>query len=99
MEPIDETLKKIAAGISKENSPTSSSTERGTMRSAILTALAIPNCPICGGIGFVRKDVPVGHPDFGRVDICACRQKEVVQYTHQRLYPAEQPGCLSRHDL
>jgi len=27
----------------------------------------------------------LGHPDFGRVDICACRQKEVVQYTHQRL--------------
>lgn len=45
-----------------------------------------PNCPICEGIGFVRKDVPVGHPDFGRVDICSCRQKEVVQMTHQRLY-------------
>lgn len=34
----------------------------------------------------MRRDVPVGHPDFGRVDICQCRQKEVVQYTHQRLY-------------
>lgn len=45
-----------------------------------------PNCPICGGVGFVRKDVPVGHPDFGRVDVCSCRQREVVQYAHQRLY-------------
>jgi DNA replication protein DnaC len=34
----------------------------------------------------VRKDVPVGHPDFGRVDICSCRQKEVIQMTYQRLY-------------
>jgi DNA replication protein DnaC len=34
----------------------------------------------------VRKDAPVGHPDFGRVDICSCRHKEVIQYTHQRLF-------------
>lgn len=34
----------------------------------------------------MRKDVPLGHPDFGRVDICSCRQKEVMQMTYQRLY-------------
>ncbi len=34
----------------------------------------------------MRQDVPVGHPDFGRVEICSCREKEVVQMTHQRLY-------------
>ena len=34
----------------------------------------------------MRKDVPVGHPDFGRIDVCSCRQKEVVQFAHQRLY-------------
>lgn len=34
----------------------------------------------------MRKDVPVGHPDFGRVDICSCREKEVIQQTYQRLY-------------
>lgn len=45
-----------------------------------------PNCPICGGLGFVRKDLPVGHPDFGKVEICSCRQKEVVQYAHQRIF-------------
>jgi len=49
-------------------------------------SLGDPDCPICRGIGFVRRDVPVGHPDFGRVDICQCRQKEVAQMTHQRLY-------------
>jgi DNA replication protein DnaC len=82
MEPIDETLKKIVAGLSKGSSPTSSSTEsrpetphRGD-----------PNCPICGGIGFVRKDVEVGHPEFGRVDICSCRQNEVVQAAYARIY-------------
>jgi DNA replication protein DnaC len=34
----------------------------------------------------VRRDLPVGHPDFGRVDICQCRQKEVMQMTYRRLY-------------
>jgi DNA replication protein DnaC len=87
MEPIDETLKKIAAGTSKANTQTSSSTSAGSSdfeRSA--NRPGDPNCPICGGIGFVRRDLPVGHPDFGRVDICDCRQKEVIQSTYQRLY-------------
>ncbi|MBE0698396.1 MAG: ATP-binding protein [Anaerolineaceae bacterium] len=90
MEPIDETLKKIAAGISKANTQTSSNTNAiganaaGTERSA--NRPGDPNCPVCGGIGFVRRDLPVGHPEFGRVDICQCRQKEVMQMTHQRLY-------------
>jgi DNA replication protein DnaC len=84
MEPIDETLKKIAGGIPRANSQTTSSTEPQSMRS--VERPGDPNCPVCGGIGFVRKDVPVGHPDFGRVDICPCRQKEVMQMTFQRLY-------------
>jgi DNA replication protein DnaC len=84
MEPIDETLKKIAASISKANSQTSSNIEADLERS--VNRPGDPNCPVCGGIGFVRLDVPVGHPDFGRVDICQCRQKEVVQMTHKRLY-------------
>lgn len=28
---------------------------------------------ICGGIGYVRKDVPVGHPDFGKAFPCPAR--------------------------
>jgi len=31
-------------------------------------------CPICGGSGYLREDVPVGHPRFGkimpRIDAC-----------------------------
>jgi len=28
---------------------------------------------LCGGVGFVRKDVPVGHPDFGKAFPCPAR--------------------------
>jgi DNA replication protein DnaC len=31
-------------------------------------------CPICGGIGLVTLDVPVGHPDFGRAFPCICQK-------------------------
>lgn len=30
-------------------------------------------CPTCGGHGWVRRDVPVGHPDFGRAFPCLCQ--------------------------
>ena len=45
-----------------------------------------PNCPICGGVGFIRQDLPVDHPDFGRVLICSCRENQVTQSVRQRLF-------------
>ena len=36
------------------------------------SGLGDPNCPICHGIGFYVKDVPVGHPDFGKAIPCQC---------------------------
>jgi DNA replication protein DnaC len=27
-------------------------------------------CPVCGGLGYVRYDLPVGHPDFGKLFPC-----------------------------
>lgn len=29
-----------------------------------------PDCPFCGGSGWVREDVPVGHYDFGKLKTC-----------------------------
>ena len=48
--------------------------------------LGDPNCPICGGVGFVRQDLPVNHPDFGKLQVCVCRQQSLVQSTQQRLF-------------
>jgi DNA replication protein DnaC len=33
-------------------------------------------CPICGGIGYLRLDAPVGHRDFGKIIPCQCRLAE-----------------------
>lgn len=45
-----------------------------------------PNCPICHGIGFVRRDLPIDHPEFGKLSICTCRSKEVARVERMRLY-------------
>ena len=36
-------------------------------------------CPICNGLGYVRADAPVGHPDFGQLVPCTCRLAELAE--------------------
>ncbi len=45
-----------------------------------------PNCPICGGIGYLRRDLPIDHPDFGKMSPCACRAEEITQTAKSRLF-------------
>lgn len=35
---------------------------------------AIGKCLVCKGKGWLRRDVPYGHPDFGKAEMCKCRQ-------------------------
>jgi DNA replication protein DnaC len=84
---IDETLKKLAENISKASTPTTSNTDQAEAAAARMNGLAgDPNCPICGGIGYVRLEVPVGHPDFGRLQPCDCRRREISQRVLDHLY-------------
>jgi DNA replication protein DnaC len=50
-----------------------------------------PTCPICKDFGFVRKDVPVGDPDFGRAIPCDCQRDQV----RDRLRRRSQIGALA----
>lgn len=33
-------------------------------------------CPHCGGTGYLRQEVPVGDPDFGKLAPCVCRLRD-----------------------
>jgi DNA replication protein DnaC len=66
--------------MSRAKSKTSSNAE------AQPVSLGDPDCPHCHGIGYLRRDLPVGHPDFGKLDICVCRQGQVAQTVRQRLF-------------
>jgi DNA replication protein DnaC len=37
-------------------------------------------------VGYLRFDVPVGHSNFGRLEICVCRQRDVSEQVRERLY-------------
>ena len=42
-------------------------------------------CPICDGLGWVERRVPLGHPDFGELFPCRCREQAADHERHQRL--------------
>lgn len=42
-----------------------------------------PDCPECKGIGYVRYDVPVGHPKFGKLESCPRSQAFGVKQSLQ----------------
>jgi DNA replication protein DnaC len=88
---IDEAIKNLANATSKTRSKSSSAVEQGNAASVSSAAASRdlpgdPNCPYCGGIGYVHKDVPVGHPDFGRAFICVCRRANVMNAARDRLF-------------
>jgi len=43
----------------------------------------------------VRQDLPLGHPEFGKVQICVCRQSQVSQQVRQRLFALSNLDQLS----
>jgi DNA replication protein DnaC len=43
-------------------------------------------CEICGGLGWISADVPVGHPLFGKLVPCPHRQAETAQSAAQRVW-------------
>jgi DNA replication protein DnaC len=45
-----------------------------------------PNCTICGGIGFLRQDLPVDHPEFGKLQVCSCREGQIKKQARDGLY-------------
>lgn len=35
----------------------------------------VETCPVCKGAGYLRQDVPFGHPSFGKPVQCECKRK------------------------
>jgi DNA replication protein DnaC len=48
--------------------------------------LGDPKCPHCHGLGYLRRQAEPGSPDFGKLEICSCRQGQVSQLVRQRLF-------------
>ncbi len=76
---------------SQGNTPTTSNTSAGAP-SSIQGRSEV--CPICEGLGYVRRDVPVGHPHFGKLFACSCRLQELETRRLERLRAMGNVGHL-----
>lgn len=52
-------------------------------------------CAICGGMGFVTKDVPVEHPDFGKSFPCVCQREKIQARRHEQLRTLSNLGIVA----
>jgi DNA replication protein DnaC len=111
MKPIDEIVKQIRDATSKASTATSSNTERfdvtvdtaaGGMTAESMSAspsrsmLGRPDCPLCQGMGYVRLDVPIDHPDFGKLFPCTCRAREIQAQRSETLKLSSNLTTLER---
>ena len=53
-------------------------------------------CPICKGVGFVRQEVPLDHPEFGQALPCRCVEEESQEGRLARLQRYSNLGPLTR---
>ena len=75
-----------------EDTPKASSP---SISSATKTTLGDPNCLHCHGAGYVRSEVPLGDPRFGRLEPCVCRSAEIAEGARERLFELSRLERLS----
>ncbi|HLH63771.1 MAG TPA: ATP-binding protein [Ktedonobacteraceae bacterium] len=51
-------------------------------------------CPICKGAGYLRADVPYGHPNFGKPLACECKEIERKEKRRRQLQDISNLGDL-----
>lgn len=60
--------------------------EPGGGSSSAPRAAATPPCQICNGLGYVRKDLPITDPNFGKYDPCECRRSKMSSRLQRKAY-------------
>lgn len=86
-------MKKLAEDTSAVSSQNTSNTEAGQVRQQ--PSLGDPNCPHCLGTGYVRRDLPLDHPEFGKLQVCSCRQPELQARLQSQLFQLSDLAELS----
>ena len=86
MESLGDILKRIAANASSQTAA------RGREGAA---EDDFPSCLICGGRGWVRRRVSLGHPDFGQLFPCQCLEERNRSQLRSRLQRYSNLGHLA----
>lgn len=56
-------------------------------------------CPICLDAGYLREDVPVGHPSFGRLFLCECKRQEMNERRSDTLRQLSNLDVFTSHSF
>ena len=51
-------------------------------------------CKICAGKGWLTPNVPTGHPDFGSIKACSCREEMREGERETQLFAHKSPRLL-----
>jgi DNA replication protein DnaC len=86
MKSLDSVMKTIGGSLSKADPPGTGGANE----------VVSSECPLCGGLGFVRANVPIDHPDFGKLFPCQCELAEVEERRRQHLRAVSNLDHLSR---
>jgi DNA replication protein DnaC len=103
MKSVSEILNRSDVGIPTKNSSYSLSTEQRDSQSAHQESSSPPDaqapCPICQGAGYLREDVPVGHPRFGKLIACRCLQAKLEAQHISSLRAVSNLDAMDRYTL
>ncbi len=98
MEKIEATLKKTAANTSTgstKGSRARPAAEGGDIPPRVAAGPGDPDCPHCHGVGYIREEVEVGHPNFGKLFACSCRLPEIEAALRERRREVSSLGPLA----
>ena len=59
---------------------------------AAISPSSAATCPHCAGAGYYKEEVPYGHPNFGKLMPCICKQQEMGQRAAEKLYEISNLG-------
>ena len=86
MESLGDILKRLTPKNISEGTVTSHDKEKSTE----------VDCVLCGGNGWIRQEVGVGHPNFGKAFPCSCQDQITQSQKIERLQRQSNLGGLAR---
>jgi DNA replication protein DnaC len=91
---MEKKINKTLARVQSDTQTVSSQNSSSGIESAEKW-LGDPDCPHCGGVGYLRMDVPLGHEKFGKLEPCVCRARDIAEGARTRLFAISNLDRLS----
>jgi DNA replication protein DnaC len=91
---LDEILTRVTLPGPRSSDATAKSAANSVEAGATLPEEDV--CARCGGAGFLRQDLPLDHPDFGKAVACDCVRSESPESRLARLQRYSSLGPLTR---